>query len=355
MPFDSPSLPTIFTRVRGDVQSALAGADAWLRRSFEGVITKAQGGLAYHQHRYLRWVARQLFPATAEEPYMLRHASMYKMSLTPAVKSKGPATIAGSNGTPCPAGTQWQRNDGRIYVQDSVATISGGTATIQVTALVAGKDGDADATAPLTIVSPVVGINANAVVASPGITGGADKETPAQLLARFQTRLATPPRGGGKGDYRGWLEDLFGGSVVVWERKRWLGPGKVGVFFAFEDPTTLLPVLPTGGQISDAQEKIDSKCPQTAKPTAYTPVAHPVAYTVSITPDTTALRTAVTNQLRQLHYARKIDLGGALLLWRIENAIGNVPGITNFTLTSPAANVTPAGNAIPTFNGVTFT
>jgi uncharacterized phage protein gp47/JayE len=78
-----------------------------------------------------------------------------------------------------------------------------------------------------------------------------------------------------------------------------------------------------------------------------------VDYTIALTPNTQAVKDAVTAELADLH-RREAAPGTIFLLSHIKEAISIAAGETNHVLTVPSADITPATGAIPTLGTITW-
>ena len=91
----------------------------------------------------------------------------------------------------------------------------------------------------------------------------------------------------------------------------------------------------------------------TAAVTVVAPVAVDFDYTISITPDTADLRDAVEASVSD-YLQRTAEPGGTILLSGLLTAIGNTAGLDDFSLTSPAADVTHTTGQIAVPGTATF-
>lgn len=350
MAFERPSLATIIERIRTDIEGKLVGADAHLRRVVEDVLAIALGGAAHLLHGHLVWLSRQLFPDTAEKEYLERWASMRSLSRKTAVKASGLLPITGTPGSPCPAGTIWQRADGTRYVQNAEVTIGGdGTATIALTAEAAGAGGNAIAGVKLSLVSPVAGVGSAATLTGAGLSGGSDTENDEELLARLLARMRTPPRGGGTGDYVSWALEVAG-VTRAWELPQYYGTGTLVLLFVRDQDANIIPDV---AEVSAVQAHLETKAPPQAAVTALAPIPKVVHYTIHISPDTTAVRAAVQAELADLHAMEAVP-GGTWLISHVREAISRATGETDHVLTVPATDVTCTALELAVMGTVTW-
>ena len=75
MPFETPTLPELIKRDVEDLQgSALEQSDAQ-------VLARVLAGAVYAQYGYMKWIAQQILPDTAEEEMLMRLASLRMFQL----------------------------------------------------------------------------------------------------------------------------------------------------------------------------------------------------------------------------------------------------------------------------------
>lgn len=349
MPFSRPTLSQLIDRVASDIEARLPGSDAHTRRSNLAVIARVLAGLAHGEYGYLDWMARQLFPDTSEGEYLARHAAIWGVTRTPAAAAAGNVTFTGTTGVVIPAGTELQRSDGALYTTDAEATLASGTITTAVTAETAGAAGNAAIGTTLTLLSPIAGVNATATVASGGLASGADEEGDDALRIRLLAVIRAPAHGGNKADYERWALEVPG-VTRAWVYPLEGGAGTVTVRFVRDDDASL---IPDAGEVTAVQDYINDLRPVTAAVTVAAPTAAPVNYTIALTPNTQAVKDAVTAELADLH-RREAAPGAIFLLSHIREAISIAAGETNHVLTAPSADITPATGAIPTLGTITW-
>src|SRR5688572_25946030 len=135
MPFARPTLQELIDRAAAEFDARIPGADSRLRRSILSVLARALAGAVYGLYGFLDFLARQLFPDTAEREFLDRWAGIWGVLRSAGAFAAGPVTVTGANGTAVPAGAALVRADGVELEITSGATISSGTATVQVTAV----------------------------------------------------------------------------------------------------------------------------------------------------------------------------------------------------------------------------
>lgn len=351
MPFVRPTLKTLISRARSDIETRLTGAVATLRNTVEYVLALVVAGAAHGLHGHIVWLSKQLFPDTAEAELMERWAAIWGLERTAAVKAVLTADITGSNGSTCPDATEWTTADGVLYTQDGAATIAAGTATITVEANVGGADGNQDNGTTLSLVSPVAGIDSDGSVTGTTTTG-TDAETDAALSARLLERLQSPPKGGGPGDYVAWAKEVAG-VTRAWEIPNGDGPGTVVVYFVRDNDAGS--IIPDAGEIAAVQTYLDSVAPVTADVNVYAPTAVPLAVTLTaLTPNTAAVQTAIEDEFADYILRESEADGVTLYVSQINEAISLAEGETDHVMSVPATDQVYTVGQIATLGTVTF-
>lgn len=350
MPFQRPTLEDLIERAAADIATRLPGADAKLRRSNLNVLTRTHSGAVHGLYGYLDFIARQAMPDTAESEFLGRWASFWGIARKSASFAAGDVTFTGANASVIPEGTLLQRGDGAEYTTDAEATIAAGTATVGVTASLAGAAGNADAGVVMNLVSPIAGVNTAATVAAGDIAGGADEESDESLLARLLARLQEPPHGGADFDYVAWALEVPG-VTRAWVYPQELGLGTVTLRFVRDDDPS---IIPDSGEVQAVQDYIDERRPVTADVTVVAPIAVPLDFEISgLLPDEQAVRDAIAAELADL-LRREAEPGGTILVSHIREAISIAAGEHDHALVSPTADVTHNTGEIAVMGNITW-
>ncbi len=349
MPFARPTLAELVERIQQDFLSRLALTAPILRRALVYVFSRVLSGAAHMLHGHLEYLSRQVFPDRAEDEFLLRQAALFGLSRKAAQFASGDVVFTGIDGALVPVATKLLRADGAEYQTGADATIALGTASALVVASLAGEDQNCDVGTALSFESPIAGVTATATAAAGGIVNGSDEEDLEDLRTRLLERLRSPPHGGSAADYIAWAKEVPG-VTRCWVFPLELGAGTVVVRFARDDDASL---IPDAGEVAAVQAHIDAARPVTAALTVQAPVAVPLNYTIHLQPDTSETRAAVTAELVDL-LLRVAEPGGTVLLSQIRVAIGTAEGVTDFTVTLPAADVAHATGAMPVHGVVTW-
>lgn len=359
MPFARPTLADLVTRIRGDLRGRLEIAGPILRRAMVDPLGAVWAGGVHTLYGFLEWVSRQLFADTAEREALLRQAALYDIKPAAATFATGNVTATGVNGSSIVAETILRLDAATAYRVTTGQVIASGTATLPVAAVLAGSAGNLVAGATLTFETAPTGVNASAVVATGGITGGDDGDAgdpgTERVRTRLLLRLREPPAGGRDPDYVGWALAVAG-VTRAWTYPNELGLGSVVVRFVRDNDVS---IFPDSGEVAAVQASIDANRPVTAATTAVAPTSLAVAFTLHLVPDNADTRAAVTAELTDL-LARVAEPGdgagrGTVLLSAIRTAVGEAQGVTDYTMTVPSADVVPATGQLPTVGVITWT
>ena len=314
------------------------------------MLARVHAGAVHSLYGYLGWLAQQMMPDTAESVFLDRFAGIWGVLRVPAAFAAGDVTLTGNAGAVAPAGTVLRRADGATYTLSADATLTFGTAIVEVAATEAGAAGNATVGTSLQLVQPIGGINSAAVVASGGLSQGADAETDDALRVRLLARFQQPPMGGSASDYVAWALQVPG-VTRAWVYPLEGGPGTVSVRFVRDGDASM---IPDAGEVASVQAYIDAKRPVTAQVTVVAPVAVALNMSITLTPSTVAVKAAVEAELADL-IQREGKPGGTLLVSHLREAISVAAGETNHVLTVPSADVTHTTNQIPVLGTITWT
>ena len=351
MPFSRPTLSDLVDRIVADVSTRVLGIEgSILRRSILGVLARAEAGAIHMLYGYLDWIAKNTIIDTAESEALERWAAIWGVDRLAATASTGAVTFTGTNNSFVPAGTLIQSQDGVQFTTDADATITAGTAVADVTAVIAGTAGNIEAGASLFLVSPISGVQTAAIVGVDGIAGGTDTESDDGLRARLLDRIQRPPQGGSATDYVQWAREVAG-VTRAWVYPLENGAGTVVVRFVTDDDPG--GIIPGAGKIAEVAAYIAERRPVTADVYVLAPVAVPLAITIKISPNTTAVQTAVAAELAD-QISRDAIPGGTVLISRLREAASVATGEANNEFVTPTADVVSATGDITTLGAITF-
>lgn len=369
MPFSRPTLSRLISRVTSDVEAVLQNGASLLRRSFEYALSRGLAGLAHGLHGHIDWASRQIIIDTADDEFLVRWAEIWGQPRLSAEFAEFDITVGGFVGSvTIPDGTVYTRADGVLFETVGDVELPATPPYIAVLNLQAIEAGDEANTVPgsqLTIGTPIAGLLTNGVVNGSGsdpIGGGSDIETIDALRTRLLAFIQTPPKGGALGDYVTWAKEASSSVTRAWELPLELGPGTVLVLFVqdtFDGEGFFVDTLfPTGDQIDEVREYIDTKKPITAngyvaEDYVAAPLEDTLDPTIQLDPNDAATQLQVTRQLQDM-LLRETEPGGTLTISKIREAISIATGEENHNLVSPVADVTTAATTLLTLGTITF-
>lgn len=350
MAFARPSLDTLRTQVRNRLTSSLAEAgykvDATVPRTMLRVFADVVAGGLHIAYGGIDWVVRQILPDTAEDAFLVRHASLYDERQKPAGPWVGIVKFTGVDGTTIPSDTTTLvRADGAVYRTTEAGEIASGEALVTVESDATGAAANLADGQMLDLASPIAGIDTEVEV-DETTTSGTDLETIEELRLRVLERLARVPQGGSADDYELWalqVDGVFRALAVPLPR----GEGSVDTYFLHREGTGY--GIPTAPQIAEVQAWIDLKRPVGFSDSiAKAPTTTAVNYTIaSVTPNTDDAKDAVEAELANL-YAQKAlarnELGTPATIYVSDHwdAATAAPGVKAVDITTPSADMTPA-------------
>jgi uncharacterized phage protein gp47/JayE len=284
------------------------------------------------------WVYRQAFPDLADTELMEKMANQRNITRKAAAVASGTVRFFGTAGTAVAIGQQVFTAQGIYFAATAAGVVGvGGSVDLAASAAVAGAAGNQSPNTASTVNAPPAGITGNATILT--MTGGADVESDDSLLARLLLWLSEEAQGGNKIDYQRWTLAVAGVvRAFVFDCRR--GAGTVDVV---PMPATGLPSAPL---LAAVQAVLDVRRPVGMRNTspvlalAPTPIVTAVTATIAIASGYTlaGLTPALTAAIDAVFSA--LAPGDTLVRNELITALMNVPGVTDVTLASPAANVT---------------
>ncbi|CUA32946.1 baseplate J/gp47 family protein [Escherichia coli] len=333
MPFPVPGVAENTERQLRDIANALpgetidTGADSDYR-----IRANAVSGVADGLYMHQGWILRQVFPDTADPEYLELHCRTRNVFRKKATASSGPVVITGTPGKMLPAGAEI-RGEGVSVATTADCTIGDeGSAEVTVKSTATGAQANASTTQTATLVSPPEGINSTVTIKS--LTGGTDRESDADLLARYLDILRRPPAGGNKYDYKRWALEVDGvTSAYVEPLRRGLGTVDVAITSAND--------LPSQELINAVLAHIEEVRPVTAKDTmVLAPTKKAVDFVVRVkTSGLTVeqIKPQITDVITD--FMNRLEPGQELIISQLETQISLISGVSDRRIIMPSDNV----------------
>lgn len=282
-----------------------------------------------------QWIARQIFPDTADHDFLLMHASLRNLTPKPATPAGGQLQLSGTPGTTISSGLSFSYGNGQTGLTLTPGTTGDdGKATVSVIATSTGTASNVPDNTSATLTQAPSGISSKAILLS--MSGGTDTESDDSLLARLLEVIRRPPAGGNKYDYHRWAMEVPGVTAAfVYPLRRGLGTVDV-VITSGND-------LPSPQTVDAVQAHIDDVRPVTAKNSlALAPTPRNVDFVIMVALSGLTLADAkiqINNAL--VSYFSQLAPGATAVLFQIGALISAIPGITDCKIVTPVANVVP--------------
>lgn len=218
-------------------------------------------------------IVEAAFADTSWGEYLTKICAEYGVDRKEAAYATGEATFTGTDGAKVPAGTLVQTT-GRIqFTTDSAVTITDGTATVGITAVVIGSTGNVKSKTVTEIPLAISGVHS--VTNAEPTQNGYDEETDDELRARYYIAVRTPATSGNVYHYYNWAMAVDGVGSCKINPLRY-GNGTVQVLIIDSNGQTASADL-----IAEVKAYIEERRPIGA--TVY--VESPAPYLVNVTVD----------------------------------------------------------------------
>lgn len=297
------------------------------------VRANATGAAVEGLYQHQQWIARQILPDSADLAFLIRHASLKNLTQKAATQASGSIEFSGLAGSPVPIGTEAKTSSGIAFVTTAAGTIDvGGTVTIVAQASATGKAGNQDAETALTLTAAPANVQSVASIVT--MTGGTDIEEPASLLSRLLFVLRNPPCGGALHDYYTWAMNVPGvARVYPYSQRR--TAGSVDVVILTEGG------MPDGPLVAAVQAYLDTQRPATADVLALAPTGVPVNITGTLTlaAGYSLAEVGAAINAKLAAYFATMKPGDTVYLHRIRSIVSETPGVVDYVLAAPVANV----------------
>ena len=260
--------------------------------------------------------------------YIDKSAESYGIIRKPGAKAQASVMFFGVDGTVIQAGKVFLTTDSLQYTLDSEVIVSGGSGSGYLTAVEVGEKYNVPAEA---IFKQLVNQSGIEQIECSEATGGADTETDAALVKRYDDYRRRPPTSGNVAHYEQWAVtvDGIGAAKII---PLWSGPGtvKVLVVGAHNQPVD-------GAIVSNCADYIESVRPIGATVTVLSAAGHAINIYAQIiikpVADIEVVKTAFEAALTA--YLESVAFEDYLVTYnRIGYILLDIPDVVNFlTLT----------------------
>lgn len=289
------------------------------------------------------------FADTSQGEYLARRAAEQNVILKEAVKAKGQVTFGGSEGTEIQIGTRVYTDSGAFFITKTYGVITGGTATVEAEAEIAGIEGNVGMAQINAIENAPSGITT--VTNAANFTGGVDIESDDDLKARYLLKVRKPITSGNIYHYEKWATDVEGVSKAK-VYPIWSGPGTVKVVLIGTNGRA-----PSQSIVNAAVAYIEEQRPIGATVTVIPVIEVPVNITATVTLEGTLTPADVRGAVESSINAYLINAVGTVRISQVANAIIDTDGVldyANLTVNGGTANVTINSESIAVAGTVTL-
>jgi uncharacterized phage protein gp47/JayE len=361
MPWETPRLETVRTLVRDQVRGNLTGADATIPNSILRVLSDVAAALCHLTLQYIDWLAQQLLPDTAEAEWLDRHGHMWLTNADGttgrklATLAEGVVSLTGQTWVAVPVGQRLINHATEVEYETTEAIVlaPGGYPTpVPVRALDAGMVGNLPQGTSLALLQAPPGVDGAATVVL--IDGGIDDEETEDLRGRVLLRIRQPPMGGAAIDYRHWALAVAG-VTRAWAYPLEMGMGTVTVRFMADSLRADEEGFPRQFEIDRVIQYLDSVRPVAVKDCfVVAPIRHAVNVEINrLVPDTTAVRLAIAESLKEMLRERAEPGGVIYAAWK-NFAIMQAPGVISFFLGNSRDDVMPSPGHMPVLGNIIY-
>jgi uncharacterized phage protein gp47/JayE len=293
------------------INANLPGADAALARNNLKPMAKVIGGALNGLEAFAAFTADQKFVLTCHDDLLDRHGAEMKPAVPRkgAAPAHGPVTVTATSAISLATGAVLLRSDGAAFGVNAGIVLAGpGSATVQVTALLAGGAGATDAASPLSASIGLTG-TATFAVGAEGLGGAADREQAAAYRARLLFAKAFPDHAGAPAD---WLRYTLAVPGVTRAFIEPLGHGRgTVVIYPFFDLTR-----PNGIPLESDRAAVRSALlvagPGAGLPIVRMPAAVPINMVISgLLPNTPEVQSAVAAEIATSFFRNSRVAGAA--------------------------------------------
>ncbi len=295
------TLQQVRQRIDGDIRDSLEQVSSSpistnvCTRRILTILGNVFAGAHFLTLQLINSIRDQIFPQTADEANLLRHANYRGVPRNEATTSMYTIALTGINGTVVPASTEFATQLLTYVSASEVIINTQGEASVIIESELTGSVTNLSIGDVLTIVSPIAGLNNSATVATI-IREANNQESIVSWRSRIVEQIQLVRQGGSVDEYSFWARQVAGVTRAFVFRQN-TGPGTVGVMIVTDDST---PPIPTRAKILEVFSALTANNrPAIAEILVFAPTLIEVRYTIEIlsTQDTQSNRDAIDEQL----------------------------------------------------------
>lgn len=255
-------------------------------------------------------------------------------------------------------------------VSGSPATPATGTITASFTTAYAaikaddyGAAGNSAGGSTLSLVSPIVGVDSNCYLSYDGLTLGLDSETDDALRLRLQERTSNFTAPFTASGLPVFIKEKVAGASRVWVQTATPSAGYATIYFVRDGDLNIIPTASQVNAVKDAIINQETGIKPANTPDSYVIVAAPTPVSINITfatlsPNTTAMKAAITETLTDFFKSAAVAVGGDItlnqlnaLIYSVVDADGNSP---TFTLSAPSSDTAISDSQLAILGNITY-
>jgi uncharacterized phage protein gp47/JayE len=355
MAINIPNINDLSKKIREYFNANITGADAFLSPNTLYVISKVFALALYPLYFLIKYIERQMFSFSADGEYLDLHAKSNGLTRREPSKAYGNMSFTASAAATLAINTVLVRSDGVRFLLKQPKEWSGGTVTLLTQAETAGAIANSVAGTKFTLNSanPII---TNITVAT-GLVGGADKEGDESLRDRISFKKRNIAYAGTFSYFYNILAQEFNYITRIFIDDPRDQSGRYKIYFMMDD--TYANGLPLAVDIAEVQEFVDLHYVPGTKPTVTAPILQNIdvnltVYGLMTDEQAAEIRLEIKETIQSEPNISTTANPVILQREAIDSAVARVLQAGNFTVTSPAANVTIASGRIPGYGTVTI-
>lgn len=242
-------------------------------------------------------------------------------------------------------------------------TASFTTAYVSIKAVEYGDEGNSAGGSQLSLVSPLVDVDNTCYLPYDGTSLGLDIETDEELRARLLERTSNFTAPFTASGLPVFIKESIAGVTRVWVQTATPSAGYVTIYFTRDNDANIIPTSTQVNAVKNAIIDEDTGIKPANTPDSYVVVAAPTAVPINITfsslsPNTTSMKTAITQTLTDYFKSASVNVGGDILLNEVNALIysvidedGNSP---TFALSAPSGDTAISNSELATLGTITY-